>query len=380
VAKKKTRKKAVTIEAPSVDLPAVPRVALDQVVGHDRAVEVLMGAIRSGRLHHAWLFQGPLGVGKLTTAVAFAGILLDPTSRPNMAGVIEPDAGSPTQRLLASGTHPDLHIVTKELARFSDDAQIRDRKLTNIPVEVVRERVLEPAAMSASIRADARAKKVIIIDEAELLAHEGQNILLKTLEEPPAGTVIILITSQAERLLPTIRSRCQRVTFGTLTDEEMRRWIEREAGREGSPIGSLGEGELADLLLIAEGSPGMALLAAETGMAAWPSIIEPKLADLDAGRPIPDLGRAMADLIGTWASDWVDHHDGASKEAANRAAARHMIRLLAAHYRRALQGGASDVASRAIETIAEVEPSTQMNIQAQFVFEDLAARLSMLRS
>jgi len=381
VAKKRSTKKTrkVPEARPSVEAPSAPLVDFDSIVGHDRAIEVLQGAIRSKRIHHAWIFQGAQGVGKFTVASALAAVILDPTSVPNMAGVIEADPASETRRLIGAGTHPDLHVVTKELARFSDDARVRGAKLMNIPLDVLRTRVLEPASLAPSVARGALASKVFIIDEAELIDLNGQNALLKTLEEPAPGTVIILVTSQAERLLPTIRSRCQRVAFGPLSEEEMRAWLEREASREDSALRELSESGRAAALSIAEGAPGMAVLAVRTGMVDWPGLIEPKLAELDAGRPAPDLGRLMAELVNGWASAWVEAHDGASKDAANKAGAGHMFRLVASHYRRLLGGGASDRASRAIERVGEAEAIARSNVQGIFVFEDLAASLAETR-
>ena len=130
-----------------------------------------------------------------------------------------------------SSPHPDLHIITKELARYSDDRATRERKLTRMPVEVVRQHLIEPAQRPAC----SGMARCSSLDEAELLAGEGQNALLKTLEEPPGGasggpTVIILITSSEDRLLPTIRSRCQRVGFTPLPEEVIAGWLDEHGG------------------------------------------------------------------------------------------------------------------------------------------------------
>ena len=375
----KKRKKKVSRkpkeERPAFEAPVAPLVDIEDVVGHDRAIEILQQAIKSERIHHAWVFQGPLGVGKFTLACAFGALLLDQSAAPNMAGVIQADPGSETRRLIRAGTHPDLHVVTKELARFSDDARVRGAKLMNIPLDVLRSRVLEPAALAPSVPRGARASKVFIIDEAELIDLNGQNALLKTLEEPAPGTVIILVTSQAERLLPTIRSRCQRVAFSPLSDEQMRAWMDRESAREGSALAGLDGSRRDAALAIAEGSPGLAMLAVRTGMVDWPGIIEPKLNAIDAGKPAPDLGKTMAELVGEWATGWVEANEGASKDAANKAASGHMFRLVASHYRRALAGAAPERASTAIERIAEAESNARSSVQGIFVFEDLVGML-----
>jgi DNA polymerase-3 subunit delta' len=154
-------------------------------------------------------------VGKFTTALAFAAVILDPSSQPDLSGVIEPDPESASQQLLAAGTHPDLHIITKELAVVSRVDSVRDSKQRNIAKAVLEEFLLEPAARTGSMNG-ALASKVFIVDEAELIDGVGQNSLLKTLEEPAPGSVIILVTANEERLLPTIRSRCQRVGFAPL--------------------------------------------------------------------------------------------------------------------------------------------------------------------
>jgi DNA polymerase III subunit delta' len=333
----------------------VPRFAA--VLGQDRVIARLRAAIERDRVHHAYLFTGAPGSGKRATALAFASAL---------DCLVAPGEGCETCDAcvrIAEGNHPDVVTLEREGA-----ARI-------IPIESVRRNVVARVALPPH---EARTR-VFIVDEATALQGAAANALLKTLEEPPARTMFVLATAAPEQLLPTIRSRCQRVTFSALGDDEMGRWIDRESAREGSALAGLGPSERADLLLVAEGAPGMASLAAKTGMGAWVGAIGPMLEDLDAGRPIPDLGRTMAALINDWAAAWVESHQGASKEAANKAGAGHMLRLLASHYRRALLAGSHEGASRAIETIADMERTTQSNVQAQFTFEDLAAKLSLLR-
>ncbi|MEM9373943.1 MAG: hypothetical protein AAGA55_09895, partial [Planctomycetota bacterium] len=218
--KRKTKKKVVR-KIPRNDnarasMPVQAPVALDAVLGQDRAVSQLAAAMASGRLHHAWIFHGPEGVGKFTTALAWAAMLLDPTTAPGLTGAFACEPDSPTQRLLASGTHPDLHVVRKELARFSSDARVRDAKLATIPKAVVEDHLIAPASVAPVMRTGSMMGKAFIVDEAELLDRSPanaptQNAILKTLEEPAPGTLIVLVTSSEDRLLPTIRSRCQRV-------------------------------------------------------------------------------------------------------------------------------------------------------------------------
>ena len=157
-------------------------------------------------------------------------------------------------------------MVVKELALYSDSKQMRDRKLLRIPVEVVREALIEPAYRGSQLGHG----KVFILDEAELLNLEGQNALLKTLEEPPPGTTIILITSSEERLLPTIRSRCQRTAFVPLPAQAVAAWLKAYA-----PEMSDGE-EGGWLVRFASGSIGRAKLAVDYDLTAWSRTVLPR--------------------------------------------------------------------------------------------------------
>jgi DNA polymerase III subunit delta' len=360
---------------------AAAPISLDSLLGQDRAITSLRSAIKSGRIHHAWIFHGPAGVGKFTAALAFAATILDPSTGPGLSGQIEPDPDSPTQRLLRAGTHPDLHIITKELAEVSREQRIRDSKQKTIARDVLEEFLVEPAARTRNSGEEAMASKVFIVDEAELMDRFGQNILLKTLEEPPPGSVIVLITSNEERLLPTIRSRCQPVAFAPLGEADMKRWLDRSK----LDLSSLSPEARRWLLSFADGSPGAATLALETGLTQWYAALAPMLAELDAGRYPIDLGTAIAKLIDEWAIAAVDRSgsDTASKDAANKSAARLMFRLLGDHFRQRLRTAAARNTSEAvlerdlaaIDQINEAERQFDASVQGIFVFDNLAAGL-----
>lgn len=169
------------------------------VVGQDRALETLERA--AARPAHAYLLVGPRGSGVEEAARGFAAMLI---------GVSDDERGL---RLVRRGVHPD--VVEFEPA----GASYRVR-------EDVRERIL-PEAARAPIEAE---RKVLILFEAERLRgnqNESANAMLKTLEEPPARTVVLLVTSVADDLLPTIRSRCQRIDFAPLSDGAVQAALER---------------------------------------------------------------------------------------------------------------------------------------------------------
>lgn len=341
-----------------------------RIFGQERALGILTESLRSGRVHHAWIFHGPMGVGKCTAALAFASLLLDPTTQETFGGGMEADPDGHVQRLLAAGTHPDLRVVRKELARFHEEKTVRDKKLTSIPIDVIRSFLLAPGYLAANLRNAARSSKVFIIDEAELLNTVSQNAVLKFLEEPPERTVVILVTNSEEQLLPTIRSRCQRVFFPPLTPDAMTQFL-KGAGLE------LGKAEREWLLSFAEGCPGVLVAAKTGGLHEWAERLSPMLSAAMKGVYSIELGPAMAELVDGWAKAWVEAHDNASKEAANKAAADWMLRLVSAHLRAALRtSGARDRALHGLDSVVKAEREFDSNVNMQFVFEKLSGELA----
>ena len=203
--------------------------SLADVAHQGRAQRFLQTALGRDRLGHAYLFHGPDGVGKEKLALGFAELLLCPQSteeelddsRAKRAGIQRLRMGCGTCddcRTVAARTHPDLHIVYRQLNRHHLDPVVRKRKALDIGVDVLRQFVIEPVG-----RTPLRGRtKVFIIREADRITPQAQNALLKTLEEPPGATVIILLVSALDRLLPTTLSRCQVVAFDALPAEFVR--------------------------------------------------------------------------------------------------------------------------------------------------------------
>ncbi|MEX0652778.1 MAG: DNA polymerase III subunit, partial [Phycisphaeraceae bacterium] len=318
---------------------------MDRIQGQPRAIDVLQAQLASGRLHHAYILHGPVGVGKFTTALAFARVLLCHEPQRDLTGRVVACDSCASCRLLTravrdareagdgsasadepaamAAAHPDLHVITKELARYSDESTVRNRKLTQIPVEVVREALIEPVYRAARMQHG----KVFIVDEAELLNLAGQNALLKTLEEPPAGTTLMLVTASEDRLLPTIRSRCQRVPFVPLPNAVIADWLTKHAP-------DVSDQHRQWLTTFADGSLGRASLAIAYGLTEWADVVLPALADTLRGRPHGELGAQLAERVDGFAKAWVDQHANASKEAANKLAAQLMATLICTHARR----------------------------------------------
>jgi hypothetical protein len=345
---------------------------MSTILGQDRAIGILMEALKHKRIHHAWIFHGPPGVGKFTTALAFAALLLDPTTQPTFSGELMADPDSQVQTLLRAGSHPDLFIVNKELARFSEEKSVRDSKQISIAKQVVEEFVLTPGAMAPAIRTDGAAGRVFIVDEADLLNHVSQNALLKFLEEPPERVVIILVTASVERLLATIRSRAQRVYFGPISERGLEEWMARQEG-------DIPPDERAWLVRFAEGSPGVLHLAHMGRLYDWWKRLEPILREVERGQYSVEMGPAMAELVKGWAEAWVDAHKNASKEAANKAGADWLFRLLGHHWRsrlaKAAPLGKSGPYLAAIDMVHAAEPEMDSNVNIDFVMEKLSSEM-----
>lgn len=353
---------------------------LDQIIGQTTAKRTLQSAVASGRTHHAWIFHGPAGVGKFTTAVAFGALLFDPTTAPDLGGDHAPAPGSQVQTLVRAGTHPDLHVINKELAAVSRDPKVRDGKQMSIARAVLDEFVLEPAARTRVLTGSSAIGKVFIIDEAELIVPAIQNLLLKTLEEPPLGTVFILITSAEDRLLTTIRSRCQRVLFTPLDDEEFVRWM-RASGISVTP-------EVAGWLRSSSaGSPGAAKISVLHELYAWHTELRPLVDQLLKGVFPASLASEMDKRVGERAAEAVKRDPHASKDAANKAWSRRMLSFIADQARLQLRARATKVSPAdlpedeqtlrilaLVDAISEAERQIAANVGVPAVFDGLVAR------
>ncbi len=209
---------------------------LDEVLHQPRALAALRSAIEHDRIPHAFLFEGPEGVGKMFAARALAARLLClssigdenqnalfgdiPAVAVNACGACE------SCRLLKSGNHPDFQHIHRKLNKLHPDNSVRRSTALFLVVELIRHFLIEPAALRPMVS----NRRVFVVEEAERMNEAAQNALLKTLEEPSAGTVIILVTTSADRLLATIRSRCHRVPFGLLPPDFVAERLQQETG------------------------------------------------------------------------------------------------------------------------------------------------------
>ncbi len=199
----------------------------DGFIGNPRAVEILRRAVALDRLPHALIFAGPSGVGKRTLAMLLAQLLNchAPAGR-------RPCGECRSCRKIAGRSHPDVRLIEAEGAF--------------IKIEQVRQLIAEIAYQPFEGRC-----RVVILDEAEQMRAEAANSLLKTLEEPPSRTVMILVTSSPYLLLETVRSRSRMLHFGGIPEDRIERHLVEQEGwdpRTAHLAAALSRGSLARAL------------------------------------------------------------------------------------------------------------------------------------
>jgi DNA polymerase-3 subunit delta' len=351
-----------------------------RLLGQPGAARAFTAALERDRLHHAWILHGPMGTGKMLAARIFAGLVLDPAANLAQRKAFQAPVGTEESRLLDAGTHPDFTVIRKELSRHSANRELRERKQLNIPLDLLRETLLggtdgegrhhDSAAFRTAVRGHG---KVFVIDEAELLEAEAQNALLKTLEEPPPRTYLMLLTTRLDRLLPTIRSRCQQVAFGPLDAASMKTWL--DAGG----LSATGA-EREWLLRFAEGSPGAAVSAQQRGLHAWWSDFQKGFQHMDQGKLPGDLAERMHERANELAESIVKENEYASKEAANRLGLSMLARLCGLHLRERLRGACDRAAAEEIAaslsctaSIERFEDNVRGNVNPKLALAALVA-------
>jgi DNA polymerase-3 subunit delta' len=194
---------------------------LATVAGQPRAIDALQAALRSGAVHHAYLFAGPEGVGKELAAVGLAQALTCPEQPGTGCGT----CGSCTRA--ARGLHPDVTWLMPEAERVERGLAGRS-DFTGTPSREIRVEQIRELQERISLRGLESRRKVAIVVSAHTMNVQAQNAFLKTLEEPPAETTLILVAATMDRLLPTIRSRCGKVQFGPLPADFIAERVQKE--------------------------------------------------------------------------------------------------------------------------------------------------------
>ena len=202
------------------------------IVGHSKQVQSLRHSLEIGRLHHAYLFVGPEGVGKRTLAQAVAKSLHCREQRFDFCDQC------PACSSIRDGNCPDVYLIQPQAGK------------KEISINQIRDLIGK-----FSLRSFSGRRKVALVDPAELMNYHAQNALLKTLEEPPENSALFLISQNSGVLLPTLLSRCLRISFGFLELRDTADFLARNKGLD------LAESQLRAALTM--GSIGQALAWSE---------------------------------------------------------------------------------------------------------------------
>ena len=206
----------------------------DELIGHEDAAKQLQHAIEGGTVAHAYILSGERGSGKRTLATLFAAALLCEE------GGTEPCGHCTSCRKAFSGNHPDLIYVAHE-------------KPNVITVDEIREQVVGPA----EIRPYESRYKIFIVSDADKMNPQAQNALLKTIEEPAAYVVVLLLAQSRDALLPTIRSRCAAIDLKSIDTEKLRRYLLTElhvSSEDALVIAAFSQGNIGRARALATGS------------------------------------------------------------------------------------------------------------------------------
>ncbi len=271
-----------------------------RVRGHEAQAEAFTRAVRRGRLAHAYLFVSPPGIGKRLFAVELAKALL--CEAPREDGRLEACDHCPSCIQMDAGTHPDFLTA----ARPPEKAEF--------PIELMRE-----LCQHFSLKAARGRGKVVVIDDADDLNAESANCFLKTLEEPPPGSVLILIGTSSDRQMPTIVSRCQVVRFRPPPQETVAELLQ---------AGGVDDAAWRERLAqVSGGSAGLALALADRDLWEFRDALLTAL----AGPRFDPVALSKA---------WIEFVQDAGKEAVHhRRRARLTLRLLIDFLRAALSFG-----------------------------------------
>lgn len=355
---------------------------LDAIFGQDAAVSWLRSAVSAGRLPHGLLFSGPAGVGKGTTALALAGLLL--CHQPRTAPALDRCGRCDSCVLLDAETHPDYRRVYRQLIRLEKDAKARD-----LSVDVIRDHLLIPASRTSQLGRG----KVFVVEEAERMSRAAQNALLKTLEEPAPDTVIVLLTDTPGALLPTVRSRCQPLWFSPLPDELMLAELERR----GVPRATA-----ESAVRLADGSLGTALRYVDDALLPLIDELQRQVTATLARRPgataagsaavgggggvgtaagggllklLKDAGEQLAEKA-------MQRDPDGSKDQATREALAELTRLAEHGLRRLLRSARSAAGLErlcgGIEALVQARDDLESNVAVGLVLNSLVARLEVI--
>lgn len=217
--------------------------------GHGEAEAALRSAAESGKLHHAWLLEGPSGIGKARLARRTAAYLLG--AKPLSENGLDASITDPVVTKLLAGAHPDF----RWLAREPND---KGKLPLYIPVDQVREELVN----FLTLRPALGGRRVCVVDALDELNASGANALLKSVEEPPPNCVLILLYHGERALLPTIRSRCRRLRLTHLSEADMAAVLAEQKVEIDQDLQALAAGRPGEAVQLNEPTAAAAIRAA----------------------------------------------------------------------------------------------------------------------
>ncbi len=353
--------------------------SLADIKHQPHAQRLIQRAIGRDRVPHAYIFHGPDGVGKESFARGLAQLLL--CEKPVERSLNDDEAielGVEQLRLgcgacedcrtVAAETHPDLHLIYRQLNREHPDADVRKRKALGLGVDVLRHFVID----SVGLKPYRGRAKVFIIRGADEMNIQAQNALLKTLEEPPGTTFLILLATALDELLATTQSRCQVVRFDALPAAFVRKKLDQL--RPGRP-----SKETDWCAAHSDGSLGRAIEHLDDELCALSDRIAALWRRSDTDRAV-----AMTELVTAEAKSLGERYRKRDPEITDTESTRRglktVFRLVAGGFADALRADVAGVAGSvysesravAINRIAEAERQLDFNANVQLVVENLS--------
>ncbi len=239
------------------------------LIGHKEAEQIFLNAWKNSGLHNSWIISGISGIGKATFAYRIARFLLSADeSKKQSYTSLEVAENSPAFRLIANRAHPDLKIIERDFidtdkkkiikaikeGEALDDEALQELKKSSV-IKVDEVRTINEFLSKKSFDGNWR---IVIIDSVDDLNVNGANAVLKVLEEPPAKSLLLLISHNPNKLLPTIKSRCAKLNLQPLSEAEVASLLRRY-----NP--ELSEAAVQGIAKISAGSIGHGLRYAEYG-------------------------------------------------------------------------------------------------------------------
>ncbi len=367
------------------------------VIGQDQALNRLQQALRSRRVPHGYIFHGQAGVGKELCAREFAKIILCENRRKRRRDgedCFDCCDSCASCRAIQADAHPDYHLVYREQIRElrpeqndNGPGRTKAHRATALPIDVIRKKLNDPCQLTSAYGRG----KVFVVREIHLASVHAQNALLKTLEEPPDGTVLILLADRLEPLLPTVLSRSQMVMFAPLGRDFLLEKLS-ESGCKQPQSGFWSR--------FAEGSLGRALwLAAQDWYQAKVALVK-RLARLTEKDAV-ELAELLMDSAKSYAAQARKQDPAVSDTVAKQRMYGFLLGVVSNFYRDVMVSGSGAApaewinsdqesavkqaakalsllqASRAVALVGRAEYLISKNVNANLVFEDLFGDLAV---